>query len=201
MKGIAIWLTWLPIRLIVAADQSLHVVGVVPQRRTRGSSALARRLPSGPIGRTAPAWRLGPGSSTLERRPPRRPDTHARAAARLGHAAALELAHRWSVPKMATVADHGARPGGQSDVGFEPSPPAFGRAPVGQPALRPGLGAGADPRQAPPGRRDVVRGRVPDHPRRADARRQRPPEPGHVRDHVDGARGGPAHEPSACPRT
>ena len=50
-----------------------------------------------------------------------------------------------------------------------------------------------DPAPLAAGRRDAARRRVPDHPRRAHARRQRAPQRRHVRLHVDGASGREAH--------
>ena len=51
------------------------------------------------------------------------------------------------------------------------------------------LRAGPDSAARAPGRRDAPGRRVPDHPRRADARRQRAAQRGHVRLDVDGASG------------
>ena len=46
-----------------------------------------------------------------------------------------------------------------------------------------------DPTAPPAEILDQSRSRLPDHPRRVDARRQRPTEPGDVRQHLDGAAG------------
>ena len=66
-------------------------------------------------------------------------------------------------------------------------------------SVSPLLDGKADRTKAPAaGRADVARDGLRDHPRRAHARRQRPSEPGDVRDDVDGAAGREAdgREPS-----
>ena len=67
------------------------------------------------------------------------------------------------------------------------------KAPAARPPISPSSRLHARGRQhpaAPPARDGAAaRRRLPDHPRRADARRQRAHEPRHVRQHVDGAAG------------
>src|ERR671911_2865579 len=78
-------------------------------------------------------------------------------------------------------------------LGFAPQARRGFEAPDPEPDLRQSRRGGSRAAPHHPGPRDGSRHRVPVHSRRVDAGRQRAPQPGDVRDDVDGAAGRAAH--------